>query len=84
MTWVGRGVCGVALLPATQGSVAAGTWPARPYIYNAEAGHQGRAEGQVATWLMWGQPCFLSERRKHFGAGFCGKIPEIPAKKIVK
>ena len=25
-----------------------------------------------------------SERRKHFGAGFCGKIPEIPAKKIVK
>ena len=22
-----------------------------------------------------------SERRKHFGAGFCGKIPEIPAKK---
>ena len=25
-----------------------------------------------------------SERRKHFGRGFCGKIPEIPAKKIVK
>ena len=50
MTWVGRGVCGAALLPATQGSVEAGTWPARPFIY--KAGHQGRAEGQVATWLM--------------------------------
>ena len=26
----------------------------------------------------------FSEGRKHFGAGFFGKIPEIPAKKIVK
>ena len=25
-----------------------------------------------------------SERRKHFGRGFCGKILEIPANKIVK
>ena len=52
MTWVGRGVCGAALLPATQGSMEAGTWPAWPFLYNTEAGHQGRAEGQVATWSI--------------------------------
>ena len=59
MTWVGRGVCGAALLPATQGSVEAGAWPARSFVYEAKAGHQGGAEGQVATWLMSGQPCIL-------------------------
>ena len=32
MTWVGRHVCGAALLPATQGNVEVGTWPARPFI----------------------------------------------------
>ena len=50
---------GSALLPAMQGGVEAGTWPARPSIYEAKAGHQGRAEGQVATWLRWGQPYTL-------------------------
>ena len=52
MTWVGRDVCGAALLPAMQGDVEAGTWPARPSVYDAKAGHQGRAEGRAATWSM--------------------------------
>ena len=39
MTWVGRHVCGAALLPATQGNVEAGTWPTRPFIL------QGRTPG---------------------------------------
>ena len=49
MTWVGHDVCGAALLPAVQGSMVAGTWPARLFVYNAKAGHQARAEGQVAA-----------------------------------
>ena len=49
MTWVGRHVCRVALRPAMQGGIEAGTWPARLFVYTAKAGHQGRAEGQVAT-----------------------------------
>ena len=49
MTWVGRGVCGSDLPLAMQGNMEAGTWPARLFVYNAKAGHQGRAEGQVAT-----------------------------------
>ena len=57
MTWVGRRVCGAVLLLATQGDVGAGMWPTRPFI--SKAGHQGRAEGQVAAWLMWGQPYIL-------------------------
>ena len=57
MTWVGRHVCGAAVLPATQGNVEADTWPSRPFL--CKAGHQGRAEGQVATWLMWGPPYIL-------------------------
>ena len=43
-------------------SVEAGAWPERPFVYEAKAGHQGRAEGQVATGLMWGQPYILRRR----------------------
>ena len=38
--------------PEMQDGVEAGTWPARPSVYDAEAGHRGRAEGQVATWSI--------------------------------
>ena len=30
------------------------------------------------------RPHAFSEGRKRFGAGFCGKIPDIPANQIVK
>ena len=40
--------------PAMQGGVETDTWPARPSISicDAKAGHQRRAEGQVAAWSI--------------------------------
>ena len=54
MTWVGRGVCGAALLPAaTQGNVEAGTWPARPFIYTRQdtGASRGAGSGTVEVGL---------------------------------
>ena len=48
----------LSMFHSRQGNVEADDrWPSRPFI--CKAGHQGRAEGQVATWLIRGPPCIL-------------------------
>ena len=85
--------CGVSLplLPAAAGSRTRHTTRAHR---DAESNYQGRFRyrrahrpAAASAAARRGHPhpaAAISEGRKRFGAVFCGKIAEIPAKKIVK